>query len=320
MPSYPTLLDMAKRNARDRAVPLIEETSRLIPEISGMTEEGTRIPGVGSVRTIEGINYETLVRVSLPTVAFRNANEGVTPSVSQYINRLVETYILNPRWEADKAVADRASDGPDAFIADEAMAIMEAAMQLLGRQFFYGRGANAGGTGTGHDAKGHPGLIDSILSEFTVDAEGTPGSCSSVWAVKFGPTHVQWIYGKNGELTVPDKRIETIYRAGSPLDGYVQSMLAYPGVQVGSTRSIGRIKNINSSDDLDAEHTLNDDLVYGLFAKMKVRPDVLFMTKMSREQLRRSRTATNATGAAAPMPTEVGGVPIAVTESLLSTE
>ncbi len=110
MPTYATLLDMAKRNGRDRAVPLIQETSRLIPEISGTTEEGTKLPGVGSVRTIKGINYSTLVRVTNPTVAFRDANEGVNSSVSQYINRLVETFILNPRWEADKAVADRSED------------------------------------------------------------------------------------------------------------------------------------------------------------------------------------------------------------------
>lgn len=316
MPAYATLLDMAKRNARDRAVPLIEETSKLIPEISGITEEGTSLPGVGAVRTIGGINYSTLVRVTNPTVAFRDANEGVNSSVSQYINRLVETFILNPRWEADKAVADRSEDGPDAYISDEAMAIMEAAMQLLGGQFFYGRGATAGGTGTGNDAKGHPGLIDAYNTTYEVDATGTPGSASSVWAVKWGPGHVQWVYGKNGQLLIPDKRIETIYRNSLPLDGYVQSMLCYPGVQVGSTRSCGRIKNITAA----AGKTMTDALGFQLLAKMKVRPDVWFMNKTVREQLRASRTATNAMGAPAPIPTELAGIPIAVTDSITMTE
>ena len=308
MPSYPTLLDMAKRNARDRAIPLIEETSKLIPEVSGMTEEGTTLPGVGSVRTIQGINYATLVRVTNPTVSFRDANEGAAASVSQYINRLVETFILNPRWEADKAVADRSEDGPDAYIADEAMAIVEAAMQLLGVQFFYGRG--------GSDAKGHPGLVDSYSTDYEVDRTGTAGQCSSVWAVKWGPTHVQWVYGNNGQLVVPDKRIETVYRNSAPMDAYVQSMLCYPGVQVGSVRSVGRIKSVSA----EANKTLTDALIFQLLAKMKVRPDVLFMNKTLREQLRASRTATNATGAAAPIPTEVGGIPIAATDSLKMTE
>lgn len=189
-------------------------------------------------------------------------------------------------------------------------------MQLLGSQFFYGRGATAGGTGTGNDAKGFPGLIDSYSTTYEIDATGTPGAASSVWAVKFGPTDVQWVYGENGSLAIPDKRIETVYRNSLPMDAYVQSLLAYPGVQVGSIRSLGRIKNITAA----AGKTLTDAMVYQLLAKMKVRPDVLFMNKTVREQLRASRTATNATGTAAPIPTEVGGIPIAVTESITMAE
>lgn len=307
MATYPTLLDMAKRNGRDRAVPLIQETSKWIPEISGINWDGSTIPGVGSVRTIKGINYKTLVRTANPTVAFRNANEGVSVSSSNYENRLVETFIINPRWECDKAVADRSEDGPDAYIADEAMAIMEATMQALGAQFFYGRAS---------DAKGYPGLVDAINSAYVVDATGTGSSSASVYAVKFGVGHVQWIYGESGALTIPDKRIETVYRSNNPMTAYVQDMLAYPGVQVGSIRSVGRIKNITAS----AGKTLTDALMFQLLTKMQVRPDVFFMNKTLLEQLRSSRTATTATGSPAPIPTEVAGIPIAPTESLTMTE
>ena len=314
MPTYPTLLDMAKRNGRDRAVPLIQETSKLIPEISGVSMNGTPLPGVGSVRTIKGINYHTLVRTSNPTVSFRDANTGTTASASTYENRLVETFILNPRWEADKAVADRSEDGPDAYIADEAMAIMEAAMQLLGQQFFYGRTV---------DGKGHPGLVDSVISKYTKSAGGTAGQCSSVWFVKFGATHVQWIYGENGALTIPDKRIETLYRADpgtttplKPMTGYVQDMLAYPGVQVGSTRSIARLSGVSA----ETGKTLTDALMFQTIALMDVQPDVIFMNKTLLEQLRESRTTFNATGAPAPIPTDCAGIPIAPTQSLTMTE
>ena len=310
MPSYPTLLDMAKRNGRDRAVPLIEETSRFIPEISGVDDTGRVIPGVGSVRTIKGINYKTLVRTSNPTVAFRDANEGVTVSTSGYENRTVETFILNPRWEADKAIADRSEDGPDAYIADEAMAIMEASMQLLGRQFFYGR---LSGTG---DAKGFPGLVDSVNSSYATNKSGTAGSCHSLYAVKFGPTDVQWVYGENGTLQVSDKRIETVYRSSLPMTAYVQDILAYPGVQVGSTRSVGRLYGLDGTSG----KALTDAFIYALLAKMQVRPDVLFTTRTGLEELRASRTATNPTGAPAPRPTEIDGIPIVATQSLLDTE
>ena len=317
MATYPTVLDMAKRNGRDRAVPLIQETSKWIPEVTGMTADGRQLKGVGTSRTIKGQSYKTLVRTKNPTVGFRNANQGVTPSAGEYENRTVETFILNPRWECDKAVADMSEDGPDAYIADEAIAIMEAAMQALGRQFFYGRN-------TVGDGKGFPGLVDAVNSAYTKSATGTAGQCTSVWFVKFGVGDVCWVWGENGALTIPDKRIETIYRADAgtttplkPLDGYVQSLLAYPGLQVGSIRSIGRLSNVSA----ETGKTLTDALLYQTVALMDVVPDVCFMNKTALEQLRESRTTFNATGAPAPMPVDVaGGIPVAVTQSLTMTE
>jgi hypothetical protein len=327
--SYPTLLDMAIRNGRDRAIPLIEETSKAIPEISGINWDGTKLPGVGAVRTIDGINYETLVRVQNPQVSFRNANEPATLGASIYENRLVSTFIINPRWQADKAVADRSEDGPDAYIADEAMAMMEATMQSLGAQFYYGRGTG--------DSKGHPGLIDAVTAPFTLDAGGTAGGGAtvnpsvgtaingSVWFVKFGVTDVQWIFGKNGALTIPDKRVETIYLPipgtspvqTGPVTGYVQEMLAYPGVQVGSVRSIFRIKNVTQ----ETGHTLTDNLLAQAESAMYRRPDVCFMHPALLEQLRESRTTFNPLGTPAPTPTmTVSGIPIAPTRSLRLNE
>lgn len=307
MPNYPTLLDMAKRNSRDRAVPLIQETSKLMPEISGKNMDGSTIPGVGQVRTIKGIKYETLVRTANPTVGFRNVNEGTNVDVGKYENRTVETFIMNPRWEADKAAADRSEDGADAYIADEAIAINEAAYQALGVQFYYGRS-------NGGDSKGFPGLIDAISSAYTVNANGSGNACGSVWAVKFGPTDVQWIYGQNGALDIPDKTVETVYRNNKPMKAYVQDMLCYPGVQVGSVRSIGRIKNVS------AANPLTDALLYSLLEVMDCTPDVLFMPKRLLGQLRASRTTFNSTGAPAPRPTDIEGIPIAPTQSLTFTE
>src|SRR5690242_6538876 len=151
--AVPTLLDIAKQNGSDAAVGLIEETSKACPEVR-----------LGAARTIKGMSYKTLVRVGLPTVGFRLANEGVTPSKCEYINRTYETYIFNPRWECDKAVADRHEDGAAAFIANEAAGIMEAAFQWLGSQFYYG---------TGNDAKGFAGLLAAVDPNMVVDATGT---------------------------------------------------------------------------------------------------------------------------------------------------
>lgn len=313
--SRPTLLDIAKRNLGDAEVGLIEESIVHVPELTGVDNEyGRTFPGVGQVKTIAGLHYKTKVRTSLPTAGFRDANEGVTVGKSTFENRLVETFILNPRWECDKAVADRDEEGPEAFIADEASGMLQAAFLQAARNFYYGR------TAPGH-AKGCPGLIDIYdATNKVVDATGTTANTgSSVWLIKWGPQDVRWVVGRNGELTISDVRTETLRdAAGNPFTGYVQELLAYLGVQVGSVHSVVRIKKITA----DATKGLTDELLYEALAKFPegVRPDMIAMTQRSREQLRASRTATNATGAPAPTPQDIEGIPIIVTSALSNTE
>lgn len=305
----PTLLDIAKRSGCDAAVGLIDETIKTHPEL-------IFVPA----RTIRGINYKTKIRTSLPTVGFRKANDGVTATKGGYDNRLVETYILNPRWECDKAVADRDEDGPEMFIFDEATGMLEASLQQLCKQFYYGRNATYGG-----DVEGHPGLLDSYDStNMVVDAGGTTANTgSSCWLIRFGRKDVNWVWGENGSMEVDDPRIETITgENGGPLTGYVQELLAYPGLQVGSLKSIVRIKKLTD----DTGKGLTDDLIYEALSKFPagIEPDLILCSKRSLEQLRKSRTATNATGSPAPVPESIigtqGPIPIKPSEAILNVE
>lgn len=301
--AVPTLLDIAKANGSDAAVGLVEEVLNAFPEVQ-----------LGAARTIKGLNFKTLVRTALPTAGFRNANEGSTPSKSTLENRLVECFILNPRWECDKAIADAYEDGASAYIALEADGQVRASMITLGSQFYYG-------AGTGGDAKGHPGLIQAYdATNMVVDAGGTTASTgSSVWAVKWGPQAVQWVYGNNGQLAVSEVSEQRVLDANSaPYTAYCQELLARPGLQVASKYAIGRIKKLTA----DSGKGLTDALVSSLLSKFPVghKPDYLFMSRRSLQQLQASRTATNATGAPAPFPTEAFGVPIVPTDSILDTE
>jgi hypothetical protein len=305
----PTLLDIAKLNGSDALVGLVDEASQAMPELT-----------LAPARTISGLNYKTLIRTAVPRGgSFRDANEGVAPVVGTYENRMVETFIFDKRWQADKAVADRYEDGAAAFIALEASAIVQGGFQDLAQQFYYGRNATFG------NAKGYPGLIDAYdATNMVVDAGGTTdATASSVWLVKFGPKNIQWVWGNGGEMAMSDPRIETITpdptnNPTKKMDGYVQTLLAYPGLQVASRYSAVRIKKITE----DAGKGLTDELIYEALAKFPagIVPDVMLMTRRSREQLRASRTAVNATGAPAPTPTEVGGIPISVTDAISNVE
>ena len=303
--AMPTLLDIVTANYGDKEVGLIEEVVPFVPEIAV-------IPS----RTIKGLNFKTVVRVALPTVAFRNANEGTAVTKSRYENRLVECFIMNPHWEADKAVADAYEDGAAAYIAMEAIGMTKAAFITLGSQFYYG-------AGSGGDAKGHPGLLQAYDStNMVVDAGGTTASTgSSVWAVCYGPQAVTWVFGNNGEVAVSDaveQRIPDPNDATKVLTAYCQHMLCRPGLQVSSVYSVARIKKLTA----DANCGLDDDKLSDLLSKFPVgfKPNAFFMSRRSLKQLQQSRTATNATGAPAPIPTEAFNIPIQVTDSILDTE
>ncbi len=310
--SYPTLLDIAIRNGSDAITGLIDETTKVHPELR-----------MGAARTIKGTNYKTRVRTSLgnSSGSFRDANEGVVPHKHTYVNRLVETYILNPRWQCDKAVADKSEDGALAMIAEEAEGTLEGEFQALSKQFYYG-------TKTNGNAKGFPGLIEMYdATNMVVDATGTTeDTCSSVWLVRFDLKSVRWVWGNNGEISASDIRVESVAQGTTPesyLDMYVQTMIGYPGLQVGTLYDVCRIKKLTA----DSGKGLTDDLIATALAKFKPGrgPNACFMTLRSLAQLQASRTATNPTGAPAPFPTSIKGIdgtdiPISVTEGIVNIE
>lgn len=295
----PTILDIANRNASDAAVGLIDEASKVCPELR-----------LGFARTITGTMYKTLVRTANPTVAFRDENEGVVPGKSTTELRNVETYILNPRFHVSKSAADGSEDGWEAYLADEGIAMTEAAFAHAGAQFYYG---------TSNDSKGFTGLISSIDSTMEVDAAGTGNACSSVFGVKWGRKDLSWVIGKDGDINLSDVRVSDIVTSpstGATLTMYVQELLARLGLQVSNKNAIGRIRDTNSAKPLD------DDMLSDLISKFPAGrgPDMFLMNRTSLAQLQQSRSATSSTGAPAPFPKEAFDVPIVVTDSITTTE
>jgi len=307
----PTLLDIVKANGNDAVVGLIDETIKAHPELT-MVE----------ARTIKGLNYKARVRTELGRVtgSFRNANEGLDPIKSKYETRMFETFILNPRFECDRAVADRYEDGPKVYIAEENQGVMEGEMQGLGSQFYYG---------VTNNAKGHPGLIKMYDTDnMVVDAGGTTANTgSSVWLIETGPQAVRWVWGENGLFQMSDLRVETLRDAANkPFDGYVSSLTAYPGLQVASLQSVVRIKKLTA----DANKGLTDALLAAALSKFPVgrSPNLILASRRSLFQLQVSRTPTLVIGDGktapsqnmAPLPKDYGGIPIMATDSIKNTE
>lgn len=298
-----TLLDIAKMNNSDEVAGLIDETVVAHPEWT-----------TGFARTIKGINYKTLVRTALPAAGFRGANEGIEVTKSTLENRLVEAFLVDASWNMDTGVADPYEDGPEACCALEASAHMESAIIASCKQFYYG--AASGVTGA---AVSYAGLIDVVDSGMIVDAGGTTGSTgSSVWGIRWGPQHVAWVAGREGRFDEDDTVKQLITISSKDLWAYAQQIQGYLGVQVGNKYAIGRIWKLTE----DSGKGLTDAVIAKLLEKFPVgtAPDVLAMNRRSLRQLQSSRTATNPTGAPAPFPDSAFGIPIMVTDSIISTE
>jgi len=293
-----TLLDIAKKNGSDALCGIIDEANVNVPELN-----------TAFARTIKGILYKTLVRTGLPGAGFRAANEGRARTKADYINRLVEAFILDASWDIDKAVAEANENGAAVECAIHAADHMEAAFVAICNQIWYGTDASA---------KGFAGLQAAVNSACVVDATGTGSACSSVMGVKWGIRNAALVLGNDGVIEEGDIIEQQLTDGdGNKYFGFAQSILGRVGLQVGNQYSVGRIKNLTSSK------TLDDDMLSDLITKMGkkgVRPDYLYMNHESLKQLQQSRTATNPTGAPAPFPSEAFNVPIIPTTNLTETE
>jgi hypothetical protein len=298
------LLDIAKLNGSDTIVGLIEETLTYAPEVQIMP-----------ARTIRGTSYKIASRVSYPGVGFRAANEGSTPSKSEFENQLIECYILSGAVQADVAVARAYEDGEQAWKDIESIGVMRQAMIELGSQVIYG---------TSVDSKGFPGLqaIHTAFNSGLVVGAGGSTALSSVYGINTDTQGVQLVFGSGTTFELGEWRIENV-GTSSVYPAHVANLTAWVGMQVGSKYSVGRLSAVGS----DSGAGVTDARLAELLSKYPVgyRPNYWLMDRRSAFQLQSSRSTAfsalgskSATGAEvfAPLPLESNGIPIVITDSI----
>lgn len=306
-----TLLDIAKLNGNDKVVGLIEENLTSAPEV-----------GLFPARTIKGTSFTTVTRTGYPSVGFRTANDGSTPSKSTFQKKLVECFILSGAIQVDRAVAMAYEDGPEAWEMIEASGVMKQALINVGKQVWYG---------VSTDTNGFPGIkaVTPIGTATVYDSGGNTGTTqSSVYGVKFGPQDVQLVLGNGADLQLSpfdDQQLAGV-TAGTFFAGRVASLTAWIGLQSNNINSVGKVAN------LTVAVPLTDTILATWLAQYPVgyQPDRIFMSRRSRMQLQKSRTVVlngGATGKVqgsseniAPLPIEAFGIPITATDSILDTD
>jgi hypothetical protein len=300
-----TLLDLAARTGSDALIGLIEDVTTSAPEFRSVL-----------ARPMPGTTYKLTRRTALPTAQFRDVNDAVTASKSAYVQDLKQMYFLDVQLEVDEAIVKGDTREIGDILSDEAAGALEAAFNLLGSQFYYGTSA---------DAKGFAGL-SSQLSADTVYAGGTTAT-TSAYLVDISMQGVHFVVGRDGEIAMPAWTKQKVTAGNMAM---VSNIASYIGLNVGHTNAVWRVRGIDYSAAMT--NKLTDAKGAQLLSQVPGRVSAKgtlrwFMNRNAAYSLQLSRSAVGqvdggASGlpAFAPMPTELQGIPIILTDSLLNTE
>lgn len=258
--------------------------------------------------------------------AFRAALAGATGTPSQDELVTITLKILDGTFDTDVALADAFKGGRDAWLQLELVRKMSGLMFQLEKQVVYGTATRTGGTALA-SASGFLGLANSTDLDKTGDdmvvAAATAGSAAdsqtSVWMIRTADDGVAVVLGNDGNIVVEDEPtiIQKVVNPGTDNTTYPAlyvPVTGYSGLQLGSKYDAARICNIQTA-------LTDDDIYEGLsLFKAGMPPNLIAMSRKAMKLLRQSRTATNATGAAAPFVTEIEGIPVVVTDAISDTE
>jgi hypothetical protein len=283
-----------------------------------------------AARTVASDNFKYTKLLTNPVVGYRAVNDGIENTKATYSQESLDLKYLDASFAVDIAAAKVDERGQDHIMGIEARNHLRAAMRVVENNVFQ-VGLGTLGGGDGFNGFANQTNLDALAADITdpndphlqvVDAGGTvadAGKGSSVYAVKFGATDAELLWGEGGQISVSPRMM--IERAGSVSGrfwAWAHEISAYCGLKIGSIHSVHRLANITT----ETGATLSDIKLAELFSRCPIehKPDVFVMNRRSEEQLRASRQATNVTGAPAPYVTEAFGVPVIVTDAITSSE
>ena len=267
-----------------------------------------------------GTQHKYLKQTTASSAAFRAALDGATKTASADTLVTVTLKILDGSFDTDVALADAYKGGRDAWLQLELMRTMKQVFAVAEKQVFYG---------TGNDANGFAGLVDNaqldaLADAMVVNAGGSNASTqTSCFILRHGQDDVSFILGNDGNIVVEDEPT-IIQKAGSGsgvFPALYVPVTGYCGMQIGSAYSAARIANIECNDLTSTTAFDDDDIAsaLSLFPASKM-PNVIVMNRNALRLLRQSRSAYSPTGMPPPFPTEAFGIPIVVTDQIVSTE
>lgn len=283
-------------------------------DVSELLEDAPFLAVLAAIEASNETSHEWLKKTAAPGAGFRPLNDGLENTKAVYEKVTQALKLFDASFDLDIGLLKTSSG--DRLMRREAIDHLKVAFTSMEKQLIYGVDNNANGF-AGFAAE--PGVLYKD-SPMVVDATGTSvAGTTSVWAVRTGESAVSAVYGGGGRIEISDAY--PALRAGATTGNYDAMrtpILFWGGCQVATSLDLARIVNLSAENGKG----LTDDLLADLIALFPAGrgPTHLVMNRQSHKQLQQSRTATNATGAPAPFPTEAFGVPIVVTDQISNTE
>ncbi len=313
-----TLYDLAILNRVDEYTGLIEDVTTMAPEFNTI-----------SAHPRSGTWYLAGKRIGLPSAAFRNANAGVAPSKSTYSQQIKEMFFMDLILNQDEAIWKADPGNVGTLWQNEAKGAMQSASILIGQQTYYGTSA---------DASGFTGVRTQLSA--TVAAGGTTNSTSAYLLWMDPQQGVRYDVGMDGNFSIsaPVRQQLTDPNASTKsYFAYVGNLSAWVGFNVLSSLSCYGVTGVTTT----LGQWLSDAFAAQLLASIPAarRSNLRwFINRTAQSTLQRARSTINigivastpnasyqpagANGqpAFAPLPDQLAGYPITLTDSILNTE
>jgi len=303
---YINLLDLAARSNNDILVGLIEDSLGIAPELES-------IP----VRTRKGSTYNLSRRTAVPRGGFRNLNEGRASEKSTYVQEVKSMVIFDLQMSMDKMAPAIEDQSAGDLLTDEATGAFTGAVRTIGTQFYYGVNA---------DAKGFVGIGQQIATNGEADAAGGADG-TSLWVVWPNIKGVHFVVSEQAMFEMSQWRLQTFVESDKQIEKWVASLNALIGLNVGSDKSVFRVKGIK---DASSANWLTDQLGASLKAKIpteRLNGLVAFGNSTAILTLQKSRSAVGSvsankggSAAFAPEPDSIAGIPIVRSDMILDNE
>lgn len=274
--------------------------------------------------------HRTTIRTGLPTIYFRQLNQGVPPSKSTTVQVDEGCAMMEGRGQIDRDLA-MLNGNTAAFRASENAPFLESMAQTFASKLFYGNVGFAPEEFTGMSTRYSDDTL-AINKENIIDGGGSGSDNTSIWLIGWGENSVHGIYPKGSTMGLQHEDLglqDAFDASGNRFRAFLDWYQWKCGIVVRDWRFAVRIANIDVSN-LVAETSAADILELMAVAvdkipktegvKLSFYANRVVRTMLRIQAMNRPNVYLTVGQEEGRPKTDFDGIPIKIVDQLLRTE